>query len=253
VNCRTAAVEYAGVCGKVAALPDCKQAMASDNPDLQHAGAMACSLLGDDAGVALLQQRAEIAGDDALAAGSAVLSQMQRAEACSWIQALVENADSERLGIRLAGVSGYKELASVLLQAMRNPDLAQLGFAAFHQVFGVRMDESELILEPADDPDGEADDDPDLEPPAAADSDGLPSPDVHALTAWWMANQQRFEDGQRFSLGATISDAHLLHLLVSAEQPTRRNAAFEAALSLPERALFNSSAPASRQQVTLGL
>ena len=85
--------------------------------------------------------------------------------------------------------------------------------------------------------------------------DGLPWPDATLCQRWWEANANRFTAGTRFFMGQQVSRAHCIDVLKNGYQRQRILAAHYLCLLTPGTPLFNTSAPAWRQErllATLG-
>ena len=93
---------------------------------------------------------------------------------------------------------------------------------------------------PNDDPD---DPNVDMDP-----DDGLPWPDRKKIEKWWAANGTRFPKGTRYFMGAPVTRAHCIDVLKNGYQRQRILAAHYLCLLEPGTPLFNTSAPAWRQQ-----
>jgi hypothetical protein len=78
--------------------------------------------------------------------------------------------------------------------------------------------------------------------------DSLPWPDVAKIQQWWAANGQRFQPGVRYFMGAAPARAHCLQVLKEGYQRQRMAAAEYLCLLAPGSSLFNTRAPAWRQQ-----
>jgi len=91
-------------------------------------------------------------------------------------------------------------------------------------------------------------DDPDDDDVAMDEDDSLPWPDVPKITAWWAANSLRFQSGVRYFMGEPVSREHCLSVLKGGCQRQRIAAAQYLCLLQPGTPLFNTSAPAWRQQ-----
>jgi hypothetical protein len=76
----------------------------------------------------------------------------------------------------------------------------------------------------------------------------LPWPDVPRIKSWWEQNQSRFTASGRYFLGAPVSTESCLAVLKTGFQRQRITAARHMCLLNPGTPLFNTSAPAWRQQ-----
>ena len=78
--------------------------------------------------------------------------------------------------------------------------------------------------------------------------DGLPWPDVQKIEAWWHANGTHFQKGTRYFMGQPVTREHCIDVLKNGYQRQRILAAHYLCLLEPGTPLFNTSAPAWRQQ-----
>ena len=92
-------------------------------------------------------------------------------------------------------------------------------------------------LDDADDPSVDLDED-----------EGLPWPDVEKIAAWWKTNGTRFQDDTRYFMGQPPSREHCINVLKTGYQRQRVAAAQYLCLLEPGTPLFDTSAPAWRQQ-----
>src|SRR5205085_11399091 len=84
------------------------------------------------------------------------------------------------------------------------------------------------------------------------DVDGaLPWPDAAKVERWWRDQSHRFHTGARYFMGAPVSREHCLHVLKAGYQRQRILAAHYLCLLEPGTPLFNTGAPAWRQQKLL--
>jgi uncharacterized protein (TIGR02270 family) len=94
-------------------------------------------------------------------------------------------------------------------------------------------------------------DDPKDDDVATDAADTLPWPDHDKVRAWWEPNRQKFESGTRYFMGAPVTRAHCIEVLKNGYQRQRILAAHYLCLLEPGTPLFNTSAPAWRQQQLL--
>ena len=83
-----------------------------------------------------------------------------------------------------------------------------------------------------------------------ADSD-VTWPDPERIERWWEQNGGRFEKNARHFMGAPVTREHCIDVLKNGYQRQRILAAHYLCLLEPGTPLFNTSAPASRQQKLL--
>jgi uncharacterized protein (TIGR02270 family) len=93
---------------------------------------------------------------------------------------------------------------------------------------------------PNDDPD---DPNVDMDP-----DDGLPWPDVSKIEKWWSDNSNQFQEGMRYFMGKSVTRDNCINVLKNGYQRQRILAANYLCLLEPGTPLFDTSAPAWRQQ-----
>jgi uncharacterized protein (TIGR02270 family) len=81
--------------------------------------------------------------------------------------------------------------------------------------------------------------------------EGLPWPDPEKIEKWWAANESRFQKGTRYFMGKPVTREHCIDVLKNGYQRQRILAAHYLCLLDPGTPLFNTSAPAWRQQKLL--
>ena len=158
-----------------------------------------------------------------------------------------EHADSERRVILGAGVVGDPKYVPWLIQRMEDPKTARLAAEAFVNVTGLKISQgfdtarpAAVEISPSDEIDG---------PSGALDPDeGLPWPDVQKIAGWWEAERSNFRQSERYFLGESVTVQHCLEVLKTGSQRHRRAAAEYLCLLSPGMSLFNTGAPAWRQQ-----
>jgi uncharacterized protein (TIGR02270 family) len=124
---------------------------------------------------------------------------------------------------------------------------ARVAGEGFTLVSGAELDAQQLWrarpegeFGPTDDP---GDEDVSIDP-----DEGLMWPDPEKAAAWWDLNASRFHTGQRYFLGAPVTREHCIDVLKTGYQRQRVLAAHHLCLLEPGTPLFNTSAPAWRQQ-----
>jgi hypothetical protein len=175
-------------------------------------------------------------------------------------------------------VSGDPVYLPWLLKQMRQRALARLAGEAFSLITGVdlvaacldnktpavatapsrRLDVTDVdfVGAPLDDnPPGPLEttpnDDPD-DPNVEMDFDNdLPWPDIEKVEKWWTTNSAHFRKGTRYFMGAPVTREHCIDVLKTGYQRQRILAAHYLCLLDPGTPLFNTSAPAWRQQKLL--
>ena len=131
---------------------------------------------------------------------------------------------------------------------MEVPEQARLAGEAFSINTGVDLDDAQLKRER---PEGFASgptDDAEDEVVAMDPNQDLSWPDLQRGRKWWDATGCRFVTKQRYLAGDAVSAEHCQRLLRDGRQGLRQAAAFELALMDPDTPLFETRAPAFRQQ-----
>ncbi len=164
------------------------------------------------------------------------------------LQGLATDPKNRRLLIQGSGVAGDPAYIPWLLKQMNDVGTARIAGEAFALITGVdlgaealdRPAPADLGLVPTDDPNNpNVEMDPD---------DGLSWPDPDRVQQWWQANAARFQQGTRYFMGQPVTPAHCVAVLKNGYQRQRILAARYLCLLEPGTPLFNTSAPAWRQQ-----
>jgi uncharacterized protein (TIGR02270 family) len=131
---------------------------------------------------------------------------------------------------------------------MDNLRLARSAGESFSLITGLDLPSLDLERKPPDNVDFGPNDDPADENVAIDEDDSLPWPDPGKIATWWTANDARFAAGTRYFMGKPPSAAHCFSVLQNGFQRQRRHAAEYLCLLQPGTPLFNTAAPAWRQQ-----
>jgi uncharacterized protein (TIGR02270 family) len=199
----------------------------------------------------MLRTTALVEGPYRRRAFSLALQAMNAAEAHGMLQGLTRDARQLRWLVQGSGINGDPTYVPWLIGHMANPATARLAGEAFTLVTGADLDTLQLwrphpedvVSGPSDDPDDEnVDMDPD---------EGLMWPDPEKTGRWWDTNASRFQPGQRYFMGAPVTREHCVDVLKNGYQRQRILAAHYLCLLEPGTPLFNTSAPAWRQQTLL--
>lgn len=150
--------------------------------------------------------------------------------------------------IQARGVIGDPIRVPWLIGHMEEVRTARAAGEAFTLISGADLALLDLERRPPEDFESGPNDDPD-DPNVEMDPDeGLPWPDVAKVEEWWHANSHRFQKGQRYFMGQPVTREHCIHVLKTGYQRQRILAAHYLCLLNPGTPLFNTSAPAWRQQ-----
>ncbi len=164
------------------------------------------------------------------------------------IRDLARAGGETRTLIRAVGIMGDPHHVPWLIERMADPGLARLAGESFSLITGIDLAYLDLEQPPpaAAEP-GPGDDTGDDE--AAMDpDDGLPWPDPAGIGTWWAANARRFQAGVRHFMGEPANPERCTRTLGEGYQRQRLAAGLYLCLLRPGKPLFNTAAPAPRQQ-----
>ena len=240
--------------GQVDKVSACIGAMADKDSRCAFEAARAAALLGNrGASLAALHAIATAPGPWRSAALQMLLKLQESDDAHATLETLAQESACVRLLIQGIGVAGDPHYVPWLIQHMPDLKLTRLAGESFSLITGLDLAYLDLERKP---PEGVAigpNDDPDDDNVAMDEDDSLPWPDVDKIAAWWQSNRQHFAPGTRYFMGEPPSTAHCLGVLRSGFQRQRVAAATYLCLLEPGKKLFNTAAPAWRQQQLLGL
>jgi uncharacterized protein (TIGR02270 family) len=131
---------------------------------------------------------------------------------------------------------------------MRDLAFARLAGEAFSTILGVQLGQAALDGPAPENFESGPTDDPDHPNTDMDPDEGLPWPDPERVQRWWGTNSSRFTPGQRYFMGAPVTREHCIEVLKNGYQRQRILAAHYLCLLEPGTPLFNTSAPAWRQQ-----
>lgn len=259
---RTRALRAAGEAGRIDLLPVVRAACAAEDAAQRFWAARSCLLLGDrsEAPRAVLGDFAEGDGPWSDAAAGLLLKVLDLDTARLHLRGWSERAKApgsaglaaRRRLIRRCGIAGDAFIVPWLIGQMADLMVSRLAGEAFSRLTGADLAALDLERPP---PEGASDglyggpnDDPEDNNVALDEDEGLPWPDPERVQAWWQANQARFPVGQRFFVGAPPSPAQAVAVLRTGTQRQRIAAAQWRSLLAPGTMLFQTAAPAWRQQ-----
>jgi uncharacterized protein (TIGR02270 family) len=164
------------------------------------------------------------------------------------LQNLTEHPSHLRWLIQGTGLAGDSVYVPWLIRHMTDAKTSRVAGEAFTLITGADLDKLQLYrAQPVDFESGpnENPDDPigDMDPDV-----GLMWPDQQKVDQWWADNSARFPKGQRYFMGAPVTREHCVAVLKTGYQRQRILAAQYLCLLEPGTPLFNTSAPAWRQQ-----
>lgn len=246
---KTRALEAVGELGLIAQQPHVRRQLTSPDHAIRFASAWTAALLRPDAeAIAILRAFAQSQspyGDQAVLLAA---RRLELREAHRWRDRLLVEPHSCRRALQAAGALGDPEGIPFLIDAMKSPGLARLAGDAFSLITGVDLTKENLEAEPPAKFQAGPSEDPNDDNVALDPDENLPWPAVTGIARWWQANQGSFARGTRHLCGKPITLEWLRHVLRTGKQRQRYAAALERAILQPGRPLFETRAPARRQQ-----
>lgn len=247
---RSRALRAVGELGLADLTPRCLAAMRDDDAECRFWATWSSVLLGNR-GVALeALRRLALEPDQPHRARAFRLSlqAMDARAAHATLKDLAVDPALTRWLIQGSGIAGDPSYVPWLIGHMANPETARLAGESFTLVTGADLDALQLWRpQPEDVESGPSEDPDDTNVDLDAD-EGLMWPDSQKVEAWWAANAGRFQKRQRYFMGAPVTWEHCLDVLKHGYQRQRILAAHYLCLLNPGTPLFNTSAPAWRQQ-----
>lgn len=246
---RALAIRTAGEIGRQDMAASCATTSGDEDSDCRFWSVWSGVMLGDrNRALNALTQMATIDGPHRSRAFTLGLQTVNARAAHAFLKGVAADPAQLRWLVHGSGIAGDPTYVPWLITHMREDKMARLAGESFTLITGADL--SALTLDrpqpegfeagPTDDPD---DDNVDMDP-----DDGLPWPDVDKIEKWWAANASRFQKGTRYFMGAPVTRAHCIDVLKNGYQRQRILAAHYLCLLEPGTPLFNTSAPAWRQQ-----
>jgi uncharacterized protein (TIGR02270 family) len=246
---RNEALKAAGELGRIDVLGTCMDAINDEDQKCRESASISAVLLGEHrrAVRALLEEPVR----DGLHLHNAfriALQTLPISDGHAVLREYGQDATSSRLLIEGSGVIGDAAYVAWLIQSMASDKTARVAGEAFALITGADLELNNLGRKPPENVESGPNDDPD-DPNVDMDpDDGLPWPDVKKVEAWWHANEHRFQKGTRYFMGQAVTKEHCIHVLKTGYQRQRILAAQYLCLLEPGTPLFNTAAPAWRQQ-----
>jgi uncharacterized protein (TIGR02270 family) len=246
---RARALRAVGELGRRELLGTVIAAIADSDADCSFWAAWSAVLLGDrNRGVATLKRVGLADGPHRARAFRLALQALPVAEGHRMLQQLAGDEKQLRWLIQGSGIVGDPTYVPWLIKQMRQDKTTRIAGEAFSLITGADLAQLNLERTPPAGFEPGPNDDPE-EPDVDVDPDeGLAWPDPDRVARWWDANKSRFEPGSRSFAGAPVTCAHCLEALENGRQRQRTLAAHHLCLLEPGRPLFNTGAPAWRQQ-----
>lgn len=245
---RSLALRAAGTLGRVEAMRACLDAIEADGPTIGVPAAESAVLLGDrNRALAALVASAEV-GMFRSRAQRLALQAMNANAAHALLKHLAADPDQLPRLIHGSGIAGDPAYVPWLIDQMRDDTSARLAGEAFTLITGADLTIAQIDRPRPEDFESGPTDNPDDENVDMDPDDGLPWPDPDKVENWWTANAHKFHKGTRYFMGAPVTREHCIDVLKNGYQRQRILAAHYLCLLNPGTPLFNTSAPAWRQQ-----
>jgi uncharacterized protein (TIGR02270 family) len=252
VNLRAEGLRLVGTLGREEFLPLCGSITSQGHTDEQWWAAWSSVLLGNrGAALEVLTNLALVPGAHRARAFRVALQAMTVGDAHGVLQSLQRDPKDLRRVIQGGGIVGDPTYVPWLISHMSNDQTARLAGESFSLITGADLAWLDLERKPPENFESGPNDDP-SDPNVEMDpDDGLPWPDPERINGWWTKNGNRFTPGTRYFMGAPVTRAHCIDVLKNGYQRQRILAAHYLCLLDPGTPLFNTSAPAWRQQKLL--
>jgi uncharacterized protein (TIGR02270 family) len=247
---RARALRACGELGRRELLPSCLGMLNAEDPESRFWSAWSAVLLGNR-GPALdvLREIGSVPGPRRSRAMRLALQALDQDQAQSWLRKLVQDPEDLRLSIQGAGIAGEPKYVPWLIQHMADKKTARVAGEAFSLITGLDLAYLDLEIKPPEEGSGAGPNDDPADPNVEMDADdGLPWPDPERISRWWDANGGRFDAGERYFMGGTLTREQALRTLKEGFQRQRILAAHYLCLLEPGTPLFEWRAPAFRQQ-----
>jgi uncharacterized protein (TIGR02270 family) len=243
------ALEVVGTIGLQDYAPLCAQFVGAEDTSTRFEAASALVMLGDrERGPDALFSFIEPDGAWAAPAAAIGLRAVPVAAAHGVLQRLRRIPGHARTLIAGAGIAGDSYYVPWLIKQMEDPKVTRLAGESFSFITGLDLAYLDLERKPPEGVELGPTDNPEDENVAMDPDDGLPWPDPAKIEKWWDANKHRFQPGVRYFMGEPVNVENCKRVLREGYQRQRRAAALYLSLLQPGTPLFNTSAPAWRQQ-----
>ena len=249
---RARALRAGGELGRLDLIPACAAAIDGDAVGCQTWGAWS-SVLFENRGRALevLLRTAFTPGSVGMHAFRLALQAMNTTAAHAWLQEIARDPRRLRWLIQGSGIAGDPVYVPWLIKQMDDASTARVAAEAFTLITGVDLAATGLEGSQPQGFEAATSDNPDDEGVDMDPDEGLPWPDVSKIRTWWQDNANQFPHGSRSFMGAPVTREHCIEVLKTGYQRQRTLAAHYLCLLEPGTPLFNTSAPAWRQQKLL--
>jgi uncharacterized protein (TIGR02270 family) len=208
-------------------------------------------LLGQQQALEVLVSFSQLPGPFRAMAQELALAAVTVSAAHELLRVMVREPSGSRDLIHGAAIVGDPTYVPWLIKQMESLELARLAGESFSMITGADLAGLDLDrrrpegveLGPTESPE-------DISVEIDPDED-LPWPDPLKVQTWWDKNRRRFRDGERYFAGRAPTRGHCIEVLKTGYQRQRVAAAQYLSLLDPGTPLFNTNAPAWRQQRSL--
>lgn len=250
VGLRSCALHVAGRCAHTDLIEACVAAMVDPDPRCAFEAARSALLLGDRAESQARLEALAVAATEpfSLAALKLVLKVSPTKRARTILTSLAHEPVHARALLRGIAIAGDPHYVPWLIAQMQDLKLTRLAGEAFACITGVDLASLGLDRKPPDGVELGPNGDPDDGNVALDEDEGLPWPKPDEVAAWWRAHGSGFVAGTRYFMGVVPTPASCVQVLSTGVQRQRIAAAEYLTLFTPGTPLFNTAAPAPRQQ-----
>lgn len=246
---RARALRTLGELGRRDSLATARNALDDKDARCRFWAAWSALLLGDRGpALDMLVGVSRASGPNRERAMRVALQSMDLPRAHELLKLLAQDAKEIRTLIQGAGIAGDPQYVPWLIKHLDDLNLARLAGESFSFITGLDLAYLDLERRPPEGVEFGPSENPEDEDVAMDPDDSLPWPDPAKLAAWWAANSQRFPNGVRYFMGQPVSREHCIKVLKEGYQRQRIAAALYLCLLQSGTPLFNTSAPAWRQQ-----
>ena len=246
---RARALRAAGELGRQDLRAPCAATIVDEDPDCQFWGGWSAVLLGNrDRALEAVRAMGHAPGPHRARAFRLALHAMSASDAEGLLRELAREPANLRWVIQGSGIIGNPGHVPWLIGHMNKPETARMAGEAFTLITGADLDALQLWRAQPEDFESGPSEDPNDENVEMDPDEGLMWPDHEKVQEWWVANGSRFQKGTRYFMGAPVTREQCTGVLKNGYQRQRILAAHHLCLLEPGTPLFNTSAPAWRQQ-----
>jgi uncharacterized protein (TIGR02270 family) len=250
---RARALKAVGELGRGDLFSDCRANLENEDEECRFWAAWSGALMGDGAGIRLLQIGATAGIPRNEKACELAARRLEVEQALAWQRYLAADPALLRVAIQAAGAIGDPRLVPWLIRLMCVDEVARPAGEAFSTLTGVDLAYDDFER---DCPEGFASgptEDPEDDNVAMDPDEDLPWPDPELIGRWWSRNSGRFQPGVRHLVGQPMTPESLVQVLRVGKQRQRAAAALEIAFRRPGKPLFEVRARGDWQQRALGM